>query len=114
MATVTITYTALSAPSANLASQICATFVPANAASDLPAFNGTYYDTNVEGFGEGMAIETFVAKSIAHPGLILALKKAVADGSYAYEETDAAEIAYVQEAVGALADQGFTVAVTTE
>lgn len=114
MAKVTITYTAVAAPAAPLQKQICATFVPTNAASDAPAFDGTYYDTNVEGFGEGMAITAFVEQSVAHPGLVLALKKAVKDGSYEFDETDAKEIAYLEEVAPALKPQGFVIAVAAE
>lgn len=41
MATINITYTAISAPVAEPVAQICATYVPRNAAADLPAFDGT-------------------------------------------------------------------------
>ena len=40
MATIKITYTAIEAPKADLVAQICATFVPTNAAADLPVFEG--------------------------------------------------------------------------
>ena len=88
MKKVTITFTAPVAPAAQPVDQICSIFLPTNAAADLPAFEGTYYDTNVAGFGEGMSIEKFFADSVAHPGLIAALKLAVANGEYAFETED--------------------------
>lgn len=114
MATITITYTAVSAPVADAVAQICAVFVPTNAAADLAPFDGTYYDTNVYGFGEGMAIQKFFADSVAHPGLIAALKLAVAEGEYEFDTEDEKLIMYLDEIVstGAVADQGFEITVT--
>ena len=114
MATVKITYTAVSAPTADAVAQICATFVPTNAAADLAPFDGTYYDTNVEGFGEGMTIEKFFQASVAHPGLIAALKLAVANGEYEFDTEDEKTIMYLEEIVstGAVADQGFEIEVS--
>lgn len=113
MAKITITYTAISAPAADQAAQICATFVPTNAAADLPAFAGTYYDTNVEGWGEGMTLEQFMKASVAHPGLVLALKLAIENGSYEFETEDEKTVMYLEEVADAVADQGFEITVET-
>jgi len=112
MATVNITYTAISAPAADAVAQICATFVPTSAAADLPVFEGTYYDTNVYGLGEGMSIEAFFKASVAHPGLVLALKRAVEDGEYEFETEDEKTIMYLEEVADAVADQGFEIVVS--
>ena len=112
MATVKITYTAISAPAANAVANICATYVPTNAAADLPAFEGTYYDTNVWGFGEAMSAEKFFADSVAHPGLILALKNAVKLGEYEFDTEDEDTIMYLEEVKDAVADQGFVIEVS--
>lgn len=112
MATVKITYTAISAPAADAVNQICATFVPTNAAADNAAFEGTYYDTNVAGIGEGMSAEKFFKASVAHPGLIAQLKKAVEDGEYEFETEDEATILYLEEVADAVADQGFVIEVS--
>lgn len=112
MATVNIVYTAISAPAADAVAQICATFVPNNAAADNAVFDGTYYDTNVWGIGEGMALETFFQKSVAHPGLILALKAAVANGEYSFDTEDNDMIMYLEEVAPAVADQGFEITVS--
>lgn len=109
MAQVTITYTALVAPSADATAPICRIFMPNNAAADNAAFEGTYYDTNVEGWGEATTPDKFFADSVAHPGLVLALKTAVRDGECKYEENDAKEILYLKEVATAVADQGFTI-----
>ena len=112
MATITITYTAVSAPVADAVAQICAVFVPTNAAADLAPFEGTYYDTNVEGFGEGMSIEKFYADSVAHPGLVAALKLAVKNGEYSFDTDDADMIMYLEEVADAVKSQGFDIQVS--
>lgn len=114
MATVKITYTAVSAPAAEAVAQIPATFVPTSAAADLAPFEGTYYDTNVAGLGEGVSIEGFFNASVAHPGLIAALKLAIANGEYEFETEDEKTIIYLEElvATGAVADQGFEIEVS--
>lgn len=109
---ITVTYTAIVAPAAEPVAEIAAMFVPTNAAADLPAFDGTYYDTNVAGFGSTGAAEAFIANSIAHPGLVLALKRALEKGTYTYETDDKDEIAYLEEVTPAVADQGFTITIT--
>ena len=111
MASITITYSAITAPANEVGAQICAIYLPTNAAADLAPFEGTYYDTNVAGFGEGMSIEKFYADSVAHPGLIAALKRAVADGEYVFETEDEATIQYLEEVANAVASQGFTISV---
>ena len=79
-----------------------------NAAADLDVFEGTYYDTNVEGFGVGTDLEEFMNQSIAHPGLIAALRAAIRDGSYAYVTDDQDKYNYILNEVGPqLADAGF-------
>ena len=114
MANIKITYTAISAPTTEVGAQICGTYVPTNAAADLPVFEGTYYDTNVAGFGEGLAVEKFFADSVAHPGLIAALKLAIANGEYEFDTEDEKLIMYLEEivATGAVADQGFEIVVS--
>lgn len=105
---ITITYVAPVAPVEGSAAQICRTFEPNNAAADYPAVAGTYYDTNVPGFGIAEPLESFMAKMVAHPGLVAALRKAIADGTYAFE-ADEKEALYFGELKPALADQGFTI-----
>lgn len=109
MATITITYTKPVDSSVVPKNQICAIYVPSNAACDNAAFDGTYYDTNVPGYGAGMTPEEFFNSQVAHPGLIAALRaamRAAPDGSYDWEATDA-DVQYVGEIAPALADQGF-------
>lgn len=106
MATITITYTKPVDSSVVPKNQICAIYVPSNAACDNAAFDGTYYDTNVPGYGAGMTPEEFFNSQVAHPGLIAALRAAMRAGTYEWEATDA-DVQYVGEIAPALADQGF-------
>ena len=121
MATITITYNKPVDISAVPKSQICAIYTPGNAACDDAVFDGTYYDTNVPGYGAGMTPEEFFFAQVAHPGLIAALRAAMRAyvpaegdtpaqaGTYDWEATDA-DVQYVGEIAPALADQGFTIA----
>lgn len=108
MATITITYTKPVDESVVPAAQICATYVPSNAAADWTSggIPGSYYDTNVPGYGAGMTPEEFFNSQVAHPGLIAALRAAMRAGSYDWEATDA-DVQYVGEIAPALKDQGF-------
>ena len=104
---ITITYTAIAEPAVKAVQQICDVYYPANNASRNPEFDNTYYDTNVEGFGEATTLEAFMAQMVAHPGLVAALRAAIRDGSYTYEGTDK-DALYIGELKSALAPQGFT------
>ena len=107
MATITITYVKPVNVTAVPESQICATYAPTNAAADNTVFDGTYYDTNVAGYGDAMSAEAFWNAQVAHPGLVAALRAAMRAGSYDWEATDA-DVQYVGEIAPALAEQGFT------
>lgn len=114
MATIKIEYSAIASPAAQAVAQICATFVPTNAAADLAPFEGTYYDTNVEGWGEGTTLQDFFAQSVAHPGLMAAIKLAMEaeDGTYEFDTTDANTVIYADELSKVLANEGFTFTIT--
>lgn len=111
MATITIAYTAPIAPQNGRVADICATFVPKNAAADLPAFTDTYYDTNVYGWTPAMTLEKYMEGQIAFPGVVAALRAAVASETYVIENPTAKEVLYWNELKPALADQGFTITV---
>ena len=105
-----IQFTAPVAPE-DKAVNIPSIYLPNNAAADLDVFDGTYYDTNVEGMGVATDIEAFMAQSIAHPGLIAALRTAMKEGTYTYNTDDQDQYNYVLNEVGPqLADAGFTFA----
>lgn len=106
---ITITYTAVTAPVEN-STNICAIFVPTNAAADAAAFAGTYYDTNVYGYGEATTLEAFMSQMVAHPGLIAAFRKAINDGTYTFQAEDK-EALYLGEVAPAVADQGIKIVI---
>jgi methionine salvage enolase-phosphatase E1 len=122
MATITITYTpAVVFKNDSATQQIFGLWNPATTASDSAVFEGTYYDTNKWDNGEfpyATSLEAFLAQQVAHPGLIAALRAAVRNyvpatetepakaGVYDWEATDA-DVLYIEELSGALADQGF-------
>ena len=130
MATITITYTKPVDASVVPAAQICATYVPSNAAADWTTggIPGSYYDTNVPGYGAGMSAEEFFFKQIAHPGLVAALRAAMrayvpaqpaqgetpatpaTPGTYDWTCTDDEALYAIQEVGPALAGQGFAIA----
>ena len=105
--TVVITYSAPVNLDPTKVAEICATFQPTSAAADLDVFDGTYYDTNVPGFGVGDSLDAWMAQQVAHPGLIAAMRKAVRDGEYQFETEDEELCLYIEECAPALADQGF-------
>lgn len=126
MATITITYTPIKPFVGDPATQqIFSVWNPAATASDNTAFAGTYYQTNVWDKGEfkmATTLEEFLAKQVAHPGLVAALRAAVRayvpaqgktpakPGTYNWEATDA-DVLYIEELNPALADQGFELVV---
>lgn len=83
-------------------------YIPTNAAADMEAFDGTYYDTNVYGMDFGSEFEDFLAAQVSHPGLIAAMKKARKDGSYTMTTEDPMMETMVDELGVALAGSGFT------
>ena len=106
---ITITYTKPAAQIVSPAAPICSVMLPTNAACDMKPFEGTYYDTNVEGWGEGTTLEQFMASVVAHPGLVAAFRKAQADGSYVIEAASDEDALYLGEVQKAVADQGIKI-----
>lgn len=104
---IAITYTAPAKQAAHEVAPICALFMPTNAACDMDAFDGTYYDTNIQGYGFGSELDDFLAMQVSHPGLVAAIKQAVKDGSYTMETLDPSMKTMVHELNTALAAQGF-------
>lgn len=107
--TVVISFTAPEPINADAIAQICSVYYPNNAAADLKVFDGTYYDTNVEGFGEGTSLEKFMAQQVAYPKLNAALRKAIRDSRYEFSTDDEATILYLEECAPALLSQGFKI-----
>lgn len=111
--TVKIEYAAVAADVTNLVSPICRLFAPTGCYTDTKAYEGSVYDTNVDGWGEALSLEKFIELSIDHPGALMMFKKAALSGTAVEFETDDYKDATYYEEVGkALKDQGFTVTVT--
>lgn len=91
-----------------MCAQICALFYPNNAAADLKVFEGTYYDTNVSGWGEATSLQSFMSQMVAYPQLNVYLRKAIRDGEYQFETNDEKLYLFLEECAPALSDQGFT------
>lgn len=88
--------------------QICSVFYPNNAAADLKVFEGTYYDTNVKGWGEGTDLQKFMGQMVAYPKLNAYLRKAIRDGQYEFTTDEEPMYLFLEECAPALSDQGFT------
>lgn len=105
--TVTIEFDAKKRTVAEPVAQICGTFVPNNAAADLDVFAGTYYDTNVDGWGKGTPLGEFMASQVAYPKLNAYLRKAIRDSSYQFTTEDEGFYLYLEECAPVLAREGF-------
>lgn len=117
---VKIVYTGPSVESIQFVSPICRLFVPSNSYVDTPAYKGTVYDTNVEGFGKIDLMEPFASTSFPFPVPLAQFKLAVvgendedSDGKKAeFEVATYMEAFWYKQAGVALADQGFIVDVS--
>lgn len=112
--TITIKYTAPVAPVEGVVSPICRCFHPAACAADHPCMEGTYYDTNVEGWGKATTLEQFISQQVAHPGLVAATKQAMLKGEYTIAEANEAIVLEIHEVADALKAEGFTFVVDGE
>lgn len=114
MATITIAYTAPVAPVDRTVADICAMYDLKGAAADLPAFEGTYYDTNV--WGRDFAADEFIkfiGDQVAAPGMVAVLRAAMKASPKAYVIENATQDQVLQygELAPAVVDQGFTITV---
>lgn len=110
--TVVISFNAKKRTVAEPIAQICSTFTPNNAAADLEVFEGTYYDTNVEGWGKGTSLGEFMAAQVAYPKLNAYLRKAIRDSRYEFSTDDEAFRLYLEECAPVLAREGFKIEIT--
>ena len=106
---ITIKYTGVVAPAVNPVAPICPVMMPTNAACDNAVFDDTYYDTNVAGWGEGTALEAFMAQADAHPGLVAAVKQAIKNGKCTIDDATSKDVLYMNEVAGSLKDQGIEI-----
>lgn len=109
MASITIKYTAPVAPVQADIDQICAIFKPTNSYVDSEVYEGTIWDTNVEGFGTWEGLEAYVSSLSHTPNALIMFKAAVRDGEVTFEENDAKQVEFYKEIGAALAAYGFEV-----
>lgn len=117
---VTITYTGSAVESIQFVNPICRLFVPENSYIDTPAYEGTVYDTNVDGFGKIDLMEPFASTSFPFPVPLTHFKLAVVGEDdkesggkkVEFEVATYMEAFWYKQAGVALADQGFTVEIS--
>ena len=109
--TIILKYEAVTAPEKQKVDQVCRVFESQNAAADNVSYAGSYYDTNVEGWGTATTLEEFMKSNVAHPGLIAAIRKAIKDGSYTVEDVSDKDALYLEECATVLAEQGISVSI---
>ena len=114
MASITIKYTEPVAPVEGDVQQICALFLPTNSYVDGEPYEGTIWDTNVEGFGTFETLAEYLSKITSAPNVLILFKAAIAAGEdgVTFEESDPKQVVYYQELGKALADYGFEVTVS--
>lgn len=110
MATITITYTEPEVPVEANVAQICALFLPTNSYVDLPPYEGTIYDTNVDGWGTWEGLAEYLGKITHSPNVLIMFKAAYRDGSVEFTEDDPKMVEYYKEIGMALEAYGFVVA----
>lgn len=111
MAKIKIEYTEVVAPEDQKVLPICALFEPNGSYIDSPPYDGTVYDTNVEGYGQWEGLTKYLETVSSHPGIMIMFKQAVKDGEVEFEETDPQIVAYYNELGTVLAQQGFKITV---
>ena len=108
---ITITYVKPTAPAANNALSISPIFNKPETYADSTAYDGTVYDTNVEGFGSLPLAFPYDETQFPYPIPLAQFQAAMVGTSGVVEFTvdDYKEVFYYVEAGKLLASQGFTV-----
>lgn len=109
MATITIKYTAPVEPVDADVAPICRLFNPNNSYIDTPEYEGTIWDTNVDGWGTWQGLAAYLEKITHSPNVLILFKAAVLDGEVSFEEGDPKMVQYFKELGTALAPFGFEV-----
>ena len=116
---VKIVYTGPAVESIPYVNPICRLFVPNNSYIDTPSYDGTVYDTNVDGFGKIDLMEPYATTSFPFPVPLAQFKLAVV-GKYdkkaggkvvEFRVPSYMEAFWYMQAGVSLADQGFAVEV---
>ena len=109
MASITIKYTEPKALVQADVKQICAFFLPTASYVDSPEYEGSIWDTNVEGTGTWEGIAAYLDSISAAPNVLIMFKAAATDGTVTFEESDAKQVEYYKEVGRRLAVYGFEV-----
>lgn len=109
MASITIKYTAPEVLDPMAVDQIPAMFWPNNSYVDTEVYEGTIWDTNVEGWGAWDGLADYLDSISMHKGLLLMFKKAVREGEATFEAENEIDAEYCMEVGRALAKFGFEV-----
>lgn len=109
--TINIKYIGVEKDVTQIAAPICRIFAPCNSYVDLPAYSGTVYDTNVDGFGSIEQMEPFASTSIPFPVPMAQFKLAVVgeNNEVEFDVDDYKEAFYYMQVGAAMKDQGFVV-----
>lgn len=124
---ITITYKGPEAESVTFVNPICRLFAPNNSYIDTPAYEGTVYDTNVDGWGKIDLMEPYATTSFPFPVPLAQFKLALVGDAVLDEDgndTGAKTVTFTvptymeafwyKQADKALEGQGFTVTVEEE
>lgn len=122
--TITIEYRGKETNVERIACPICRIFTPSASYVDTVAYEGTTWDTNVDGWGSTPVVEPYASTSIPFPVPLAQFKlavvgtpivgeggKQVIGHSVKFTTEDYKEAFYYKQVGAALADQGFTVTV---
>ena len=109
MASITIKYAAPEAPVEANVDQICAFFLPTNSYVDTEVYEGSIWDTNVEGWGTWEGFVAHLEKISAAPNVLILFKAAARDGEITFEESDPKQVEYIKEIARQLAVYGFEI-----
>ena len=113
--TVTIKYTGVAKDADKIGLDIARMFTPDGSYIDSAAYEGSVYDTNVEGWGETIMPEPFSSTSIPYPTALAQFKLAAVQANdtdgVTFEVDDYKEAFFYQTIGSQMVDQGFKVTV---
>lgn len=112
---ITISWQEVSEPTLNTIASICAAFKLTGGYAQSDEFKDTpYYSPYPNGtLGVDFSLENYFEENTFHPGILLAIQKAVEADSHSIEITIRSQLqaAYYEEVGAALADNGVSVSV---
>lgn len=111
--TISIAYAGLTQPvDERCFWEIPRTWGPKRSYIDTKPYEGTVYDTNIDGWGFIEMPEPYASTSLPFPVPLAQFKLATMGGVVTFETDDYKEAFYYAEVGAAVADQGFEIVVT--